>query len=61
MLTGYFPVEGGRESALGHIRENCGWELRIADDLKEIEPPTLEELKSARIFDPHCFFLGKGD
>jgi hypothetical protein len=27
----------------------------------EIAPPDLEELKSVRMFDPHSFFLGKGD
>jgi acyl CoA:acetate/3-ketoacid CoA transferase beta subunit len=61
VLTGYFPVEGGREAALADIKENCGWDLKVADDLSEISRPTLDELKSARMFDPHSFFLGKGD
>lgn len=61
VLTGYYPVDGGPDTALEQIRQGCGWDLKVADDLAEIEPPTLDELKSARIFDPHCFFLGKGD
>ncbi len=61
LLTGYYPVDGGREAAIADIRENCGWDLKVAEDLSEIPPPTLDELKSARVFDPHSFFLGKGD
>jgi len=61
ILTGYYPVEGGREAALADIRENCGWDLKAADDLVEIERPTIDELRSVRIFDPHSFFLGESD
>ncbi len=61
VLTGFFPAEGGREAALSDIRENCGWELLVAEDVVEIEAPTLDELKSARMFDPESFFLGKRD
>ncbi len=60
VLTGYFAT-GDREQALADIKENCGWELAVADDVAEIAPPDLEELKSVRMFDPHSFFLGKGD
>jgi len=59
VLTGYFPSSKGKEAALDAIRENCGWDLRVAADVSEIEPPTLDELLSTRIFDPHSFFLGK--
>lgn len=61
VLTGYFPADGGREAALADIRENCGWGLIVADDVAEVERPTLEELKSARVFDPYSFFLGKSE
>jgi hypothetical protein len=27
----------------------------------EVDRPTLEELRSARVFDPHNFFLGKSE
>ncbi|MCJ7744861.1 MAG: glutaconate CoA-transferase, partial [Actinobacteria bacterium] len=58
VLTGYFPTADDQETAIADIKENCGWDLKIADDLKKIDPPTLDELRSARIFDPHNFFLG---
>ncbi|MHB8894322.1 MAG: CoA-transferase [Candidatus Geothermincolia bacterium] len=61
VLTGYYPFGRGREEAVSDIKETCGWDLKVADDLVEIEPPTLDELRSARMFDPHAFFLGKGD
>jgi acyl CoA:acetate/3-ketoacid CoA transferase alpha subunit/acyl CoA:acetate/3-ketoacid CoA transferase beta subunit len=62
ILTGYFPVEGGdEENAVAAIKDECGWDLQVASDLEKIEPPTLDELKSARMFDPHAFFLGKGE
>jgi acyl CoA:acetate/3-ketoacid CoA transferase beta subunit len=61
VLTGYYPVDGGRDEAIADIKENCGWGLKVADEVEEIERPTLDELKSARMFDPHSFFLGKGD
>jgi acyl CoA:acetate/3-ketoacid CoA transferase alpha subunit len=58
VLTGYFPVEGeDEETTVAAIKESCGWDLKAADDLKKIDPPTLDELRSARIFDPHSFFL----
>lgn len=46
------------ESGMSADKENCGWDLKVADDLEKIDPPTLEELRSARIFGPHGFFLG---
>jgi acyl CoA:acetate/3-ketoacid CoA transferase alpha subunit/acyl CoA:acetate/3-ketoacid CoA transferase beta subunit len=61
VLTGYYPVPGGREQALVDIRANCGWELKVSEDVVEIEPPGPDELKSVRIFDPHSFFLGGRD
>lgn len=57
VLTGVFPAAGGRGEAVEEARRNCGWDLAVADDLVDIEPPTVEELRSARVFDPHSFFL----
>jgi acyl CoA:acetate/3-ketoacid CoA transferase alpha subunit len=61
VLTAFYPCEGGRDAAVADIKENCGWDLAVSEDLYEIERPTLDELRSARMFDPHSFFLGKGD
>ena len=60
VLTGYFRSAGAdREEVLGKIRERCGWELEVADDLEELAPATPEELALLRVFDPERSFLGK--
>lgn len=60
VLTGYYPEgEGDGTEEVEAIKENCGWDLKVADDLERIDPPTLEELRSARMFDPYGYFLGK--
>jgi len=62
VLTGYYPTEDGSpDSAVAAIRENCAWDVKVADDIARIEPPTIDELLCARMFDPRAFFLGKGD
>jgi glutaconate CoA-transferase, subunit B len=41
-------------STMDEIRANTPWELQIADDVHETEPPTAEELKAIReVLDPH--------
>ena len=58
VLTAYFPALGCDErEAVEKIRENCGWELRVADDLRQVEPPGRDELYDVRIFDPRRYFL----
>jgi acyl CoA:acetate/3-ketoacid CoA transferase alpha subunit/acyl CoA:acetate/3-ketoacid CoA transferase beta subunit len=52
-LTACFPnaqltTSGERARA---IRETCNWELKIADNLTELPPPTAEELLWLRLFD----------
>lgn len=42
------------------VRLETGWELRIAANVTEIEPPTAEELKLLRRLDPHHFYLTPG-
>jgi acyl CoA:acetate/3-ketoacid CoA transferase alpha subunit/acyl CoA:acetate/3-ketoacid CoA transferase beta subunit len=60
VLTAYFKVEGrSREALVADIRERCGWELQVADELEALEPPTEAELALLRVFDPERFFLGK--
>ncbi len=61
VLTGYFPSADrpGREAAVRHIRENCGFDLKVAEEVIEIPPPEIEELKMLRLFDPRRQFLGK--
>jgi hypothetical protein len=37
--------------------KHCGWPLKIAPDPAPIPPPTSEELRLLRIFDPQRFYL----
>ena len=50
-LTAYLPRSASREDIVNHIKERCGWELRVSDNLAEIKPPTLEELIMLRLLD----------
>jgi glutaconate CoA-transferase subunit B len=53
------------EAAFPHITPEVvqletGWDLRIADGVREIEPPTAEELSLLRRLDPYGFYLRPG-
>lgn len=58
-LTGYFAEANGlpENAVIEKIKASCGWPLRIVDHLKKITPPTVEELRLLRIFDPQRFYL----
>jgi len=45
------------ESRVEQIKENCGWELKVAPQLKEVQPPSASELTQLRIFDPKSYYL----
>lgn len=61
VLTGYF--RGGTSGfadagqAVAHVRSQIPWDLRVADTLEAIDPPTRDELYLLRLFDPHRQFL----
>ncbi|GAF79732.1 unnamed protein product, partial [marine sediment metagenome] len=40
------------EEKIKNIKENCGWEVRVAPKVEETPPPTFEELMTLRILDP---------
>lgn len=40
------------------VKKNCGWELRVAPEVREIPPPSAEELRLLRLLDPERFFTG---
>ena len=40
------------------VRANCSFDLKVAPDVKETEPPTQEELTILRNIDPTGFYLG---
>lgn len=60
VLTGYFAAQGrDRGQAVAEIRQRCGWDLKVSEDLRELEPANAQELNLLRVFDPERFFLGK--
>jgi hypothetical protein len=54
-------VHAGRPEAeaVQAAREGCGWDLAVAPALRRIDPPTPEELRLVRVFDPRRYFLGE--
>lgn len=61
VLTGYFPQDKDthKEVAVKRIRDQCGWDLKVKEDVQAYTPPSSQELQSLRIFDPNGQFLGK--
>jgi len=59
VLTKYFPNPKlpTKEEKIRNIKENCGWDLKVAKFVKEVSPPTLEELMILRLLDPQRFFI----
>lgn len=58
-LTGV--IDDGKftqDELVGTIKSQCGWDLKIASNLKTIPSPDPEELALLRLFDPNRFFLG---
>ena len=45
------------EDSIKNIKENCGWGLKVSERLKQIAPPTREELRLLRVFDPKKFYI----
>ena len=37
--------------------EACGWDLAVGEDVRELPPPTAEEIATLRGWDPHGWFL----
>jgi hypothetical protein len=38
-------------------RAACGWDLQVARDVREISPPTKDEVATLRRWDPRGWFL----
>ncbi len=59
-----FPPAGGEAYLASHhpgitvdeVRAETGWNLRVADDVAETVPPSEEELRQIRRFDPDGFW-----
>ena len=58
VLTGVFAGRPEAE-AVRAAREACGWDLKVAPSLRRLEPPSADELRLTRLFDPRRYFLGE--
>ncbi|MEK7714452.1 MAG: CoA-transferase [candidate division NC10 bacterium] len=58
VLTGV-PADKPETQSVQAAREACGWDLKVAPGLRRFEPPTVEELRLVRLFDPRRYFLGE--
>ncbi len=59
ILTGYISDNENKiteEEMVRTIKQNCGWELKVAASLRRIELPTADELMILRMIDPEGFF-----
>lgn len=45
------------EARVTAARDACGWDLRVADDLSQLAPPSPEEIAQLRGWDPRQWFL----
>jgi acyl CoA:acetate/3-ketoacid CoA transferase alpha subunit/acyl CoA:acetate/3-ketoacid CoA transferase beta subunit len=60
-LTTYYrdPSSATVEEIIDKIKQNCGWELKVSPQIKEILPPTVDELRLLRLLDARRVFLGR--
>ena len=54
VLTGVFGDDP--QAIAKECKERCGWDLKIARELRTEPPPTTPELRTLRIFDPHGWY-----
>lgn len=62
-----FPEAGGEAylasvhpgRTVAEVRENTGWDVKVADGCGETPPPTAEELAQLRRLDPDGFWTGR--
>ena len=59
-LTQYFPDPevSGHQKIVEKIKQKCGWELKVSNNVTEVTPPTQKELEILRLFDPRGYFIG---
>jgi len=59
-LTGYFADHklATVEDKVSKVVKNCDWPLKVALDVSEVQPPTLEQLMIIRLLDPRRFYIG---
>ncbi|MFZ5631507.1 MAG: CoA-transferase [Bacillota bacterium] len=59
VLTGYYgsPDTGSREASVRRIRENCGWDLQVAENAAVLPDPDPQDIDLLRMWDPGGYFL----
>jgi glutaconate CoA-transferase subunit B len=55
VLVSYHPT-----SSIDEIAANTGWTLIVAENVRETEPPSAEELRIIREYDPQGFWTRRG-
>lgn len=59
--TGEAYLESVKEGVTPEeIRDNVSWDLKMAPDVKVIEPPTVEQIEILRKLDANKMFIGNG-
>ncbi|HET8567452.1 MAG TPA: CoA-transferase [Candidatus Limnocylindria bacterium] len=56
VLVSYHPGQ-----SVGSVRAATGWELRVADDVRETEPPSADVLRVIRGYDPEGFWTRRAE
>jgi len=58
-LTAYFEdqTSADQAAAIDQIRQQCGWNLKTADNLEKFPLPDIRDLATLRTFDPDRYFL----
>ena len=57
VLTAVPEGDGSVAERVEAARAACGWDLRVADVVTELAPPTADELARLRSWDPRAWFL----
>jgi acyl CoA:acetate/3-ketoacid CoA transferase beta subunit len=57
VLTAVPAGEGSVAERIDAARAACGWDVAIARDVRELPPPTAEEIAALRRWDPRGWFL----
>ena len=64
-LTGYFPDRNleSKDDIVRNIKDNCGWELKVAPEVHLVNPPEAKELALLRMlnYKPEPLFKGSED
>ncbi|MSV94687.1 MAG: hypothetical protein F2861_04735, partial [Actinobacteria bacterium] len=57
VLTAVAPGPESKDERIAAAVAACGWDLEVAETVRELEPPTQDEVNSLRTWDPQAWFL----